>query len=108
MTENPAASSSEEAERQTLRELAGGVIRAQGNVFIKELLRSKGIKLGTTKEDFESNLFTAIDLGQLQLADVEQWLEEVEGWGKQHIYCFAVPDEVAASAELASREAMRR
>jgi hypothetical protein len=105
---NSSASPPNAGEAAVLRELVAGVVRAQGNSFIKELLREKSIKLGTTKEDFERNLFAAIDAGQLQLADVEKWLEEVEGWGNQHIYCFSVCEEIARSSELASREAMRR
>lgn len=96
------------AERRALRELARGVIRAQGNVFIKELLRAKKLRIGATKEDFERNLFAAIDAGQLRLADVEKWLTEVEGWGNQHVYLFNVSKELAGSPALASTAAMRR
>lgn len=98
----------DEAERRTLRELARGVIRAQGNVFIKELLRSKQIRIGATKEDFERNLFEAIENGQLRLADVEAWLEEVEGWGNQHVFLYTVPEDLSATGALSSPEAMRR
>lgn len=44
-----------------LKRLAHRVIVAQGNFFIKELLRSSGAKIGTTKEDFAKNLDAAID-----------------------------------------------
>ncbi len=104
----PEATPPDEAERKVLRELARGVIRAQGNVFIKELLRGKGVRIGATKEEFERNLFAAIETGDLRLADVEKWLDEVEGWGNQHVYLFAVPDELAAAAALSSADAMRR
>ena len=98
----------DDREKRALRELARGVIRAQGNSFIKELLRSKHIKLGATKEDFERNLSEAIEIGKLRLTDVEAWLEEVEGWGNQHVYLYGVPEELAAAKVLSSSAAMRR
>jgi hypothetical protein len=98
----------DEAERRTLRELARGVIRAQGNTFIKELLRSKKIRIGDTKEDFERNLFDAIETGQLRLTDVEAWLDEVEGWGNQHVYLYVMPEELAVTEALSSSQAMQR
>ncbi len=107
-SQEPAAPPPDESEKNVLRELARGVIRAQGNVFIKELLRSREIRIGTTKEDFERNLFSAVDGGQLRLADVETWLDEVEGWGNQHVYLYSVPDEIAIAGALSSPESMRR
>lgn len=79
-------------ELKTLERLVPGIITAQGNQFIKELLRDLGIRIGVTKADFEQNLREAIRNGQLRLADVEAWLERVEGWGNQHVYLFNVPD----------------
>ncbi|HET9405861.1 MAG TPA: hypothetical protein VFO39_01360 [Candidatus Sulfotelmatobacter sp.] len=67
---------------------------AQGNVFIKELLRSRGIRIGTTKADFEENMIRAIQSGELQRVHVDWWLKEVEGWGDQHIYLFNVSKSV--------------
>jgi hypothetical protein len=71
-----------------LKRLAAGIIRAQGNRFIKELLRDKGIRIGVTKDDFERNLTAAIENGELGLADVDAWLKSVEGWGNQHVYLY--------------------
>jgi hypothetical protein len=75
-----------------LERLAAGIIRAQGNRFIKELLRSNGITIGATKDEFEANLMAAIHSGHLTLADVETWLAEVEGWGNQHVYLYRISD----------------
>lgn len=73
-----------------LKRLAAGIIRAQGNRFIKELLREKGIRIGANKDDFERNLTDAIESGKLDLNDVERWLELVEGWGNQHVYLYSI------------------
>lgn len=81
-------------EKQALRTLVHGIVLAQGNVFIKELLRSKNITIGTKKTEFEANLLRAIKEEKLRLADVEAWLQEVEGWGDQHVYLYHLPSEL--------------
>lgn len=70
---------------------AQDVILAQGNVFIKELLRQKGLRLGATKADLRVRLFRAIDDGIVELSDLEAWAAEVEGWGQQHVKLWRVP-----------------
>jgi hypothetical protein len=103
------------AEIASLKRLAAGIIRAQGNRFIKELLRAKNIRIGTNKDDFERSLSDAIESGQLTLEDVQNWLNEVEGWGNQHVYLFNISStlrreltlpkirqKVSADAELAA------
>jgi len=75
-----------------LRRLAAGIIRAQGNRFIKELLRAKGLRIGANKADFERNLTEAIDTGKLTLDAVDKWLKSVEGWGNHHVYLYKVSE----------------
>jgi len=72
-----------------LLRLASGIIRAQGNRFVKELLRGK-IRIGANKDEFERNLREGIENGQLTLADIRSWLGSVEGWGNQHVYLYAI------------------
>jgi hypothetical protein len=79
-------------EREKLRRLVALIVRAQGNRFVKELLRKRGIALGANKKDFEQNLKIAIDNGKLKLSDVQAWLEDVEGWGNQHVYMYGLSD----------------
>jgi hypothetical protein len=73
-------------DRAAARKLIRSVVLAQGNIFIRELLRRKKLPVGVRKEEFEVNLLKAINNGELSLADVTDWLEEVEGWGDQHVY----------------------
>jgi hypothetical protein len=84
------------AEINQLKLLARSIVRSQGNIFIRELLREKKLPLGTNKSEFEVNLTDAIDSGALTRADLMNWLEEVEGWGAQHVYVFHIPDVIAA------------
>lgn len=80
---------------EQLKTLVSQIILSQGNVFIKELLRDAGIRIGATKADFEQNLMRAIDDGVLRQERIEEWLAEVEGWGNQHIYLFRMPLAIA-------------
>jgi hypothetical protein len=73
------------------------LVLLQGNRFIRELLRSKELPLGTNKEQFEAHLREAIADGRLTPADVQEWLGDVEGWGNQHVFVFDVPDRTADS-----------
>lgn len=77
-----------------LKRLAAGIVRDQGNRFIKELLRHKGIRIGVNKDDFERNLNKAIESGELLLDDVDDWLKRVEGWGNQHVYLYNLSAEL--------------
>lgn len=81
---------------EDLRQLATNIIRTQTNRFIKELLRIKGIRIGANKDEFESNLFAAIESGILVLDDVDEWLKDVEGWGNQHVYLYNVSRDLRA------------
>jgi len=82
-----------------LKELVRRVIVAQGNAFIKELLRGTTARIGASKEDFAANLDAAIDADELTQEKLEAWLAEVEGWGDQHLYLIEPPQiEPAALA----------
>ena len=67
------------------------IVLAQGNRFIKDLLRRKDIRIGATKEAFRNNLTEAIDDGRLTAEDIDDWLAAVEGWGNQQCYVYRVP-----------------
>jgi len=51
-----------------LKALVRHVVAAQGNGFIKELLRECDSRIGVTKENFIANLEVAIDEGTLTQA----------------------------------------
>ncbi|MEO5559424.1 MAG: hypothetical protein ABIO49_06425 [Dokdonella sp.] len=72
------------------------IILAQGNDFIKELLRTHGLKIGASKKDFEIHLTAAIESDALTQEMIDAWLAEIEGWGNQHLYLFDVPTFAAS------------
>jgi len=70
-------------------DLAQRIVKAQGNIFIKEFLRQKkrdnsAIRIGATKEEILANLIAAIEQGAILGSDLDAWLSDVEGWGKQY------------------------
>ena len=91
-------------EKDYLIKLARGIVLVQGNSFIKELLRRNGIKIGVTKADFEAALVEAIEEGKLQRQNFEEWLNEVEGWGDQHVYLYRIPKEISQDSMWSSSE----
>jgi hypothetical protein len=93
--------------------IANKIIRVQGNVFIKDLLRKKKriearIRIGNTKEDILENLVEAIKAGYIVRADLEAWTQEVEGWGKQHVYLYRVAKNLAAEEFWRSSAAFQK
>jgi len=104
----PASAPPTPEEIDALKRLVDGVIRAQGNRFIKELLRKKNIQIGDTKEDFKANLDGAINKGNLRLEEVDEWLKSVEGWGNQHVYLYNLSPTLRKNLTIAKiRERVR-
>lgn len=85
--------------KDQLKDSVRAIVLSQGNNFIKELLRQHSIKIGTTKKDFAKNIADAIDDGTLTQETIEAWLEEVEGWGNQHVYLFEAPTIATADID---------
>jgi hypothetical protein len=95
------------AEAKELRALVRSIVVAQGNLFIRELLRKNGLRIGVNKAEFEQNLIEAITAGKLRLSQVREWLEEVEGWGDQHVYLYEVPREILNDPKWDSANSVR-
>ena len=82
----------EKLSKQQLKNIVRPIVISQGNKYIKELLRDNGIKIGTTKADFASNIDDAIESGDLTQPMLEDWLSKIDGWGNQHVYLFSPPE----------------
>lgn len=94
-------------------DLAERIVMRQGNIFIRELLRrkrqdDKSIRIGDTETKIKENLDAAIRARAISLSDLEEWLDEVEGWGNQHIYLYDVTEKLADDSIFRSRESVRR
>jgi hypothetical protein len=99
MREGAVADQKPELSKAELKTVVQSIIVAQGNEFIKELARSRSVKIGTTKKEFSENLGAAIDDGTLTQAMIDEWLADVEGWGNQHVFLYEAPDVAAADVE---------
>ncbi len=83
------------ADQQALKDFALSIVRGQTNVYVKELLREHGIRIGASKQEFDQNLIDAIDEGLLTREHLETWLQSVEGWGQQHVYAYRLTADQA-------------
>jgi len=97
-----------EENRTAVRRLVQSVVIAQGNIFIRDLLRRMKIPMGVRKEQFEANLLQAVDAGQIGIDDVTKWLEEVEGWGEQSVYLYNVSKTIEDDPLWKSVESVKR
>lgn len=93
--------------------IAEKIIRVQGNLFIKDLLRKKKrtesrIRIGATKDEILENLVEAINSGYVARTDLDAWTQEVEGWGRQHVYLYRVSQALAAEPYWRSNEALQK
>lgn len=74
------------------------IAKAQGLLFIREFLRQQknqgvAVNIGPNKSASLDNLKAALLAGTIELSALEQWINEVEGWGQQHVYLFALPKD---------------
>lgn len=93
------ATNSNSLTKAQLKDKVLAIVLLQGNDFIKELLRQNGAKIGATKADFAKNIIEAIESETLTQAKIEAWLDELEGWGNQHIYLFEAPTVAVSSLQ---------
>lgn len=76
--------------------IARSIARSQGSIFIRELLRDKQkagapVKIGADKESSLESLYEAIRQQHITINDLQEWVLQVEGWGRQHVYLYALP-----------------
>ena len=96
------------ADIQKAKQLVRQVILEQKNTYIKELLRKYEIPGGATKKDFEERLYDAIEDGTIPLDGLQQWIDETEGWGDEHVYLYRVPSAVCAEIADHAEQCVKR
>jgi hypothetical protein len=79
--------------------------------FVKDFLRkqkehAKQVRIGITRSDVKANLRDALLAKTIGAADVDKWLAEVEGWGRQHLYLATVPKRSLTHAHLLNKRAL--
>jgi hypothetical protein len=81
-------------------------------LFVKDFLRqhrraSPHVRIGTTIKEVRSNLRDALLSQAIGPAQLEQWLDAVEGWGKQHLYLGRVAKRSLTHAHLLNLNGLR-
>jgi hypothetical protein len=69
-------------------ELVLDYLLAHKKAFTQELLRHRGLPFSGTREKLRARLEGYLSDGRLEAADLVQLLNEIEGWGNQHIYLY--------------------
>jgi hypothetical protein len=59
--------------------------------FVQEFLRERNLYFSGTKETLRKRLQAYLNEGQLSITDLVRLLNEIEGWGNQHIYLYKAP-----------------
>lgn len=81
-------------------------------LFVREFLRThkqraKGVRIGVTLDEVRANLRDAIVSKMIGREEVEEWLQAIEGWGKQHLYLSQVPKRALTQAHLLNTDRLR-
>ena len=74
--------------------LALDYLLAHKKEFIQEFLRERSLFFSGTKSTLRRRLEGYLGDGQLGIADLVQLLDEIEGWGNQHIYLYKAPSQI--------------
>ena len=82
-------------------------------MFVQEFLRGlkrkhKKVVIGATMSDAREALQAALASGLVSIQSVEQWLNAIEGWGKQHLYLSRVPRKPLNATHLLTEAGLRR
>jgi hypothetical protein len=60
--------------------------------FVRAFLEGHGIPTSGTKEELRDRLDQALGTGRVAVGDIIEHLDEIEGWGNQHLYLYRAPD----------------
>ena len=64
--------------------------------FARGFLKDSGLPADGTKEGIGARLNDAVEDGTVSVADLVRYLDDIEGWGNQHVYLVRAPAEILA------------
>lgn len=67
------------------------LVMEQANPFIRALVKGRVPRMGNNRAELRDNILDAARSGNLTLRDIDDWLDDVEGWGDQSIYLYRLP-----------------
>lgn len=82
-------------------------------LFVQEFLRDhkrkhKGIRIGSTVREARAALLLALQSEILTIDGLDEWLRNVEGWGKQHLYLARVRKRSLSHPHLLNDATLKR
>lgn len=60
--------------------------------FIRSFLEENGLAVSGTKAELRDRLEDALSAGRIGVGDIVEHLDEIEGWGNQHVYLYGAPE----------------
>jgi len=98
MTDTVSETHTEREARESLTEgeveLVLNYLLSHRMAFIQEFLRTRGLPFSGTKEKLRRRLEGYLSDGRLDATDLVRLLNEIEGWGNQHIYMYKATDRL--------------
>jgi len=68
------------------------LLLAHKKEYVQEFLRENGFRFSGTKEDLRERLLTLYGRNEITHAQILQRLDQLEGYGNQHVYLFRIPE----------------
>jgi hypothetical protein len=102
---------SDTSENDHFDALVDAILASTPLPFVRAFLRehrqrSKQIRIGETRAEVRANLKDALLAKRIGRAEVEEWRDRVEGWGKQHVYISTIKKRSLSHAHLLSAKSL--
>jgi len=68
------------------------LLLAHKKEYVQEFLKENGFRFSGTKEDLRERLLTLYKNGEVTYEQIVQRLDQIEGYGNQHVYLFRIPE----------------
>jgi hypothetical protein len=92
--EPPAGEEADESLTEEEVKLVLDYLDSHKMAFMQEFLRARGLPFSGTKAKLRDRVEGYLDDGRVEAAELVQLLNEIEGWGNQHIYLYKGSDQL--------------
>lgn len=78
--------------------------------FVRDFLRESDLPVSGTKAELRERLEGALGAGTIGIGDIIEHLDDIEGWGNQHVYLYQSPEGLLRTwrAEQSVKDILRR
>jgi hypothetical protein len=92
--EPPAVEEADESLTEEEVKLVLDYLDSHKMAFMQEFLRARGLPFSGTKAKLRERVEGYLGDGRVEAAELVQLLNEIEGWGNQHIYLYKASDQL--------------